>query len=78
MSNSGSKTLFTFLAGLSAGAIVGTVAGILFAPGKGSETRKKIIDQAGSISDELSQKINELKKIIDEKMSSDESNNSQP
>jgi gas vesicle protein len=77
MRDSGSKTLFTFLAGLAAGAIAGAIAGILFAPGKGSETRQKIKDKAGSISDELSQKINELKKIIDDRMSSDESRNSQ-
>jgi gas vesicle protein len=77
MRDSGSKTLFTFLAGLAAGAIAGAIACILFAPGKGSETRQKIKEKAGSISDELSQKINELKKIIDDRMSSDESRNSQ-
>jgi gas vesicle protein len=77
MSNSGSKTLFTFLAGLAAGAIVGAIAGVLFAPDKGSETRKKISEKAGSFSDELSQKISELKKIIDEKLSENESKNRQ-
>ena len=43
----------TFLSGLLIGAAAGAVAGILFAPDKGTETRKKI-----------SQKADELKKNI--------------
>jgi len=74
MNNQGSKTLLTFLAGLAVGAIAGAVAGVLFAPDKGSETRKKIADKAGSLSDELTLKINELKKTIEDQLSTDKNN----
>jgi uncharacterized protein YjbJ (UPF0337 family) len=41
--------LTTFLAGAAAGAILG----LLYAPDKGSETRKKINDQAKNLTDDL-------------------------
>jgi gas vesicle protein len=49
------------LAGLTAGAIVG----ILFAPDKGSATRKKIIQKGESYVDNLKEKINSI--LIDGK-----------
>ena len=39
--------------GFLAGAAVGALAGILFAPEKGSDTRKKITGKAGDITDSL-------------------------
>jgi gas vesicle protein len=41
------------LLGFVAGAAVGALAGILFAPEKGSDTRKKITGKAEDISDSL-------------------------
>lgn len=64
MSNSGSKNIFTFLAGLA----IGVVAGILLAPEKGSETRKKILDKTSGLKDEFAEKLNELKEAIEEKL----------
>ena len=42
------------------GAAIGGALGILFAPGKGSKTRKKIIDQGEGVADVLKEKFNEL------------------
>lgn len=64
MSDSGSKKLLTFLAGLA----IGAIAGILLAPDKGSETRKKILDKSSGLKDELAEKLSELKAAIDEKL----------
>lgn len=50
------KLLFGILAGLAAGAILG----ILFAPDKGSVTRRKIIDKTNEYAKELEQKVNGL------------------
>jgi gas vesicle protein len=46
---SNSKVLLGFVAG----AAVGALAGILFAPDKGSSTRKKIAGKAGDITDSI-------------------------
>ncbi|MBL7730700.1 MAG: YtxH domain-containing protein [Chitinophagaceae bacterium] len=53
---SSSKVLVGFLAG----AAVGALAGILFAPDKGSETRKKIAGKAGDLRDAVKEKFNAL------------------
>lgn len=42
------------------GAAVGGLLGVLFAPDKGSETRKKIMEQSGGLADILKQKFNEF------------------
>jgi gas vesicle protein len=68
MSSDNGKFLLGVLAGLAAGALLG----VLLAPDKGSETRKKIIkkgeeategikDKFNDLIDELNQKINEAK-----------------
>ena len=46
---SNSKVLLGFVAGAAAGAL----AGILFAPDKGSATRKKISNKTGDITDSI-------------------------
>ena len=50
------KTLLGFLAG----AAVGALAGILLAPDKGSETRKKISKKTGDLGDSLKDSFNEF------------------
>lgn len=57
------KVVIGTLAGLAAGAI----AGILFAPKKGSLTRKQIIDKSDAYVDELKSKVNDLQSTISEK-----------
>ena len=56
------------LAAFGAGAVVGAIAGVLFAPDKGSETRRKITEQgkklAGSMKNKIiagKEKFNDLK-----------------
>ncbi len=51
---SNSKALLGFLAG----AAVGAIAGILFAPDKGSDTRKKISTKTNEASDSLKKSLN--------------------
>lgn len=51
--NRTSKIITAFAAGAAAGAILG----ILFAPGKGSDTREKIKDKAKKLSSDLEEKL---------------------
>jgi gas vesicle protein len=57
------KVLLGFLAGLSAGAILG----ILFAPGKGSETREKIKTKSKEYFDDLAEKVNDFPESLKDK-----------
>lgn len=50
------KIILGVLAGLAAGATIG----ILFAPDKGTETRKKIVNKGEEYVDNLKEKINGL------------------
>ena len=45
---------------LLVGAAIGGILGVLFAPDKGSETRKKIAGQTDGLSQTLNDKFNEL------------------
>lgn len=60
------KILFGVLAGVAAGAIVG----ILFAPAKGSKTRKKIAKKGMDYADELSEKLKDFMMEMTEKCES--------
>lgn len=48
------------LLGILAGAAIGAAMGILFAPDKGSETRRKISEKSDAYADALRSKFNEL------------------
>jgi len=56
MNNSGK-----ILTALVVGAAVGAVLGILYAPDKGSETRKKVSEEGKKMSDAIKNKFNEMK-----------------
>jgi len=63
------------LTAVAAGAVAGAVLGILFAPDKGSETRRKINDQGKKVADDLknqfekiSGKCNDFKNGIQQKV----------
>jgi len=63
------------LVGIAAGAAVGALLGVLFAPDKGSETRRKIKERGKKISDDLQEKFakgkekfNDMKEDIRETM----------
>lgn len=53
---SSGKVLLALLAGVAAGALLG----VLFAPDKGSETRKKITRKGEDYADGLTEKFNEF------------------
>ncbi|MBI1769444.1 MAG: YtxH domain-containing protein [Sphingobacteriales bacterium] len=75
--NNNAKILTALGAGLAAGAILG----VLFAPDKGTETRKKINQQGQKLADAVKdkfnkgkEKLNGLKEELNEKMSMTEEN----
>jgi gas vesicle protein len=55
------------LAGVLLGAAAGAVLGILFAPDKGTETRRKIAEKGGNLGDTIKTKFNELGEALQEK-----------
>jgi gas vesicle protein len=58
------------LAGVLLGVAAGAVLGILFAPDKGSETRKKIAQKGNDLKDTFRNKFNEFGEAISEKYDS--------
>jgi gas vesicle protein len=55
------------LVGVIAGAAVGALLGVLFAPHKGSVTRKKISKTTGNYADGLKEKFGEMVDSVTEK-----------
>lgn len=53
--------------GVLAGLAVGALLGVLFAPDKGSETRKKLTRKAADTADDLKGRLKELVGDIDDK-----------
>lgn len=58
------KVVVVVLAGVAVGALIG----VLFAPEKGSETRRKISDKGKDYSDAVKDKFNEFIDSISEKL----------
>ncbi len=67
MNKQGSGAM-NFIAGLLIGAVAGAIAGVLLAPSKGTETRRKIISEADEFTDSLHDRIDALKATIEQKM----------
>ena len=63
---SSGKVLASVLAGAAAGAILG----ILFAPDKGTETRRKIAEKGAGLADSVKSKVSEYSDVISEKYDS--------
>ena len=55
------------LTGVLIGAAAGAILGILYAPDRGSETRKKITEKGGEWGDSVKNKFNELGEALSEK-----------
>ncbi len=56
--------------GILAGFAIGAIAGILFAPDKGSITRKQILAKSGDYSDDLKAMVDDFVNSITEKFDS--------
>lgn len=52
-----SRLIFSLVAGIVAGAAAGALLGVLYAPDKGTETRKKIGQKGDELRDTLKQKF---------------------
>lgn len=62
------KNITKILIALGAGLLAGGVLGVLFAPDKGAETRRKIRDEGKKLKDQVGDKLKWGKEKLDEKM----------
>lgn len=62
------KNITKILIALGAGLLAGGVLGMLFAPNKGAETRRKIREESKRLKDQASDKLKWGKEKLDEKM----------
>lgn len=53
------------LLGIISGVAIGSILGVLFAPAKGSETRKKIRDKGSDLKDNFKNSVSKLSEKID-------------
>lgn len=60
------KTSGKILAAVAAGIAAGAILGILFAPDKGSETRKKINEKGKKFADDVNDKIRKGKETFND------------
>ena len=60
------KSAQKILSAAAVGAVIGAVAGILLAPDKGSETRRKLVDQGRKAGDSLKDAIESGKSTLSE------------
>lgn len=68
MSDNSSNSGFAFIAGLVVGGAIGAIAGLLFAPESGQETRKKVAIKGKEWTDDLYSKFDDLKDSVVEVM----------
>ncbi len=66
MSEKSSNSGFAFLSGIVIGAAVGALAGLLFAPAPGEETREKLTDKTRELSEDLNNRFEDLKETVTE------------
>lgn len=60
------KSTGKILTAIVAGAAIGAIVGILFAPDKGSETRKKIGEEGKKLAEDVKDKIRKGKEKLNE------------
>lgn len=68
MSENSSSSGFVFIAGLVVGGAIGAIAGLLFAPETGEDTRKKVAEKSKVWADDFYNKFDDLKDSVNDVM----------